>query len=158
MTTQLCFPGIIMDVRITLGTQLHFLLRCNSDGHYCSKKVQLFLFIMAEVGQRLVRCEEGHTERALEFWLGFCLSVSWSTGTCLHVFSVSVCAKAPPLPHSFPRLRNAFFIYEHVKFWGGALTLKWTCKQPIEKQMPAALITRTDKAILLCLFMTFCLC
>lgn len=50
------------------------------------------------------------------------------------------------------------FIYEYVNVQGGTLTLKWTCKEPIEKQVPAALIMRTDKAVLLGLFMTFCLC
>lgn len=50
------------------------------------------------------------------------------------------------------------FIYEYLSFQGGTLTLKWTCKKPTGKQVPAALIMRTDKAILLGLFMTFCLC
>lgn len=54
--------------------------------------------------------------------------------------------------------RRTVFIYEYVNFRGGTRTLKWTCKEPIEKQVPAALIMRTDKAVLLGLFMTFCLC
>lgn len=57
----------------------------------------------------------------------------------------------------FARLRTSF-IYECVNFREATLILKWTCKEPIEKQVPAALIMRTDKAFLLGLLMTFCLC
>lgn len=67
---------------------------------------------------------------------------------CLLVFTFQV----------FLLSRLRWFYLWVVCFCGGTLTLKWPCKKPIEKQVPAALIMRTDEAALLGLFMTFCLC
>lgn len=98
-------------------------------------------------GQELRSFSSRKCEAQLGPWPWFCPLFIYSLPYFLTYFSrIFVCW-----------IKN-HFIYEFVNFQGGTLTLKWTCKKPIEKPVPAALIMRTDKAVLLGLFMTFCLC
>ena len=85
-------------------------------------------------------------------------SLSSAVGPALSCICLCACLLTSYFPSIFPCQIKNRFIYEYVSVQGGTLTLKWTCKEPVEKQVPAALIMRTDKAALLGLFMTFCLC
>lgn len=154
MITQLCFPQFRAHVSARLGARLHFLPRENSADCYCSNKAELVVAAAGCQGPEPRYASSPPPElscpvcRAASLtYLFTCLLSSFLLFSYYFFFSFFF----------FARLRTSF-IYEYVDFREGTLTLKWTCKEPIEKQVPAALIMRTDKAFLLGLLMTFCLC
>lgn len=147
MITQLCFPQFITHVSISLGAQLRFLQTFCADcfggekagcpvGHCWGARAR---------GRRVPPLGNARLSCVIAGWLG-------------PVFIYLLADFLTYFSGIFVGQIKNRFIYELVNFQGGTLTLKWTCEKPTEKQVPAALIMRTDKAALLGLFMTFCLC